>query len=194
MVTEQQMARRARQQRARRKIERRPMAHWLLWWPLLAAVPIIATGGCTFPPAQSGCGPTGCFKDSTNCTSAPFMYCPNDDPTWGAKTPTWKDCLNDRCYQSETRVANASCAALCAPLWEASNKCSADDCSYALAGSAPKLCPITPITWSDKTPGWPATNNTKVCATFKQQPMCTLFACVIATGGPNAGCWKPEND
>merc|ERR1712216_286262 len=153
---------------------------------------------CTFPPTASGCGATGCFNKSTNCTAAPFYYCPNDDKAWATHNPQWKDCLSDKCYNSTARVGNSSCAKDCSPLWEAQNRCAADNCNYAIAGTASDICKITPIIWTGSSgwpnaSGWPDTKNTQTCMGW-QEGQCSLYACAINSGGEFEGCWKPEDD
>merc|ERR1719473_1688932 len=69
-------------------------------------------------------------------------YCPNNDTTWAAKNVHWKSCLQVPCFEILNATANASCATLCAPLWEANNRCLSDDCSFALAQGDPRVCPI----------------------------------------------------
>jgi len=119
-------------------------------------------------------------------------YCPNNDTDWGRNTPDWKQCLLEPCFHNSNDTTNNKCAPKCAPLWQANNACLQDDCSYALAGGDPRVCPITRyITWAGG--HVPDSDAVKTCRNFAQQRMCSLYTCAIQSVGPGAGCWVPEN-
>merc|ERR1712216_296106 len=139
----------------------------LLATALLVSASIRGSSNCTGVPGES-CD--SCFRHATNCSSsgphAPVFYCPHNDSAWGSNTPNGKDCLNEPCFHILNASANASCASLCSPLWDAANICLQDDCDFALASGDPKVCPFNRfVTWDGGE--LPNTTAVKKCRAFE---------------------------
>jgi hypothetical protein len=148
------------------------------------------------------CGANGCWRNSTQCETQKkkaeeFIYCANDDVGWANKTgELFGTCLQANCYDSISGHTNSSCVKMgCGPFWAASNRCIANDCSFAISAAGSNFQNTCPFPWIYYEGGViPDTNDTRQCDTLKPKSRCTLFTCAIMSGGPFRGCWKAEND